>query len=180
MRRRLNDECRLVEFSETLFMTYVNYQKAKPVQWFLLIVIMKNWVPEILDYPAQFSSHCDATSILPEVVDVTNILEVGTVQYALEVSCQFDKFWKQDKSQGHVKTNIITAFYLRYCTSPATVTRQDSTLVPLVLSFEDNYCTCRDTKPWLLRWDCEQRPYLHVDHDLPVALGHPLEWEINI
>ena len=145
---------------------------------------MKNWVPEVLDYPTQFSSHWDTTSVSPEVVDVTNILEVGTVQYALEVSCQFDRFWRQDTSQGHVKTNIITVLYLQYCTSLATVTLQDSKLVLLVLPFEDSFCTCMETKPWLLQievqCDCEQRPYPHVDHNLPVALGHPLEWVINI
>ena len=35
-----------------------------------------------------------------------------------------------------------------------------------------------ETKPWLLQievqCDCEQRPYPHIDHNLPVALGHPL------
>ena len=113
------------------------------------------------------------------MVDVTNILEVGTVQYALEVSCQFDRFGRQDTSQGHVKTNIITVLYLQYCTSLATVTLQDSKLVLLVLPLEDSFCTCMDTKPWLLQIEvqchCEQRSYPHVYHDLPVALGHPLE-----
>ena len=94
---------------------------------------------------------------------------------------------KKDTSQGHVKTNIITVLYLQHCTSLATVTLQDSKLVLLVLSFEDSFGTCMDTKSWLLQIEvqchCEQRSYPHVYHDLPVALGHPLEcieWEINI
>ena len=109
------------------------------------------------------------------MVDVTNILEVGTVQYALEVSCQLTGF------EGRIQSlyYIITVLYLQHCTSLATETLQDSKLVLLVLPFEDSFGTCMDTKSWLLQIEvqchCEQRSYPHVYHDLPVALGHPLE-----
>ena len=171
----------LVEFSETLFMTYVNKQNL-----FSGSSSLSSWKIEFRK----------------SLITLHNSVNIGIQhQFHLKWS-MLQTFWKLGQSSMHLKSPvsltgfegriqslyyIITLLYLQHCTSLATVTLQDSKLVLLVLPFEDSFGTCMDTKSWLLQIEvqchCEQRPYPHVYHNLPVALGHPLEcieWEINI
>ena len=171
----------LVEFSETLFMTYVNKQNL-----FSGSSSLSSWKIEFRK----------------SLITLHNSVNIGIQhQFHLKWS-MLQTFWKLGQSSMHLKSPvsltgfegriqslyyIITLLYLQHCTSLATETLQDSKLVLLVLPFEDSFGTCMDTKSWLLQIEvqchCEQRSYPHVYHDLPVALGHPLEcieWEINI
>ena len=184
MRRRLNDECRFswIQWNTVHdLLTYVNKQN------------LLSGFSSLSSWKIEFRK---------SLITLHNSVNIGIQhQFHLKWS-MLQTFWKLGQSSMHLKSpvsltgfegriqslyHIITLLYPQHCTSLATETLQDSKLVLLVLPFEDSFGTCMDTKSWLLQIEvqchCEQRSYPHVYHDLPVALGHPLEcieWEINI